>query len=224
MLRASTSGRAQPLPFGRRLRPAPPCYRLEPFSPLLSRRVGACPRPEHRFLAKSVHLSKCGACACATLFHLRPNGRFSPLRGLVAVLCANKGAPLRLPFLPVLAPFCRVRSHSPPLRGRAVKSGLRPSPFLSASALSQRFVFRAVSHRCSCPMFASPAHAPSDRHLKTFFVGYRHVLRANDIPSPDPPTTLKNTTRAHHVLCRGASPPDAYNCSLRSQSPAIRVK
>lgn len=224
MLRAPTSGRAQPLPFGRRLRPAPPSYRLDLFPPLLSGRVGACPRPDHRFLAKSVHMFIGSLIGGATLFPSRASPALSPCSGLVAWLCANKGAPPRLPFLPAPAPNCRVRSHSPPRWGRAVSSGLRPSPFLSASALCQRFVFMAVSHRCSSPMFASHAPAPSDRQLKTFFIGYRLVLRAKQIPSPNPPATLKNASRAHPVLCRGASPPDAYNCSLRSQSPAMRVK
>lgn len=125
----------------------------------------------------------------------------------------------RAPMLALLA-----GGALPPLTRRVVWGSLRSPPFFVGYRFELRATLQGVSPRCSCPRFAPLPRATIARHLKTSFIGYRLVLRAKQIPSPDPPTTLKNATRAHPVLRRGASPPDAYNCSLRSQSPAIRVK
>ena len=78
--------------------PCPSRYRLEFGAPWFSGRVGACPRPEHRCRAKSYHLFIGSTSGGATRPPSRPTSAFCPCSGLVAWLCANKGAPPRLPF------------------------------------------------------------------------------------------------------------------------------
>ena len=154
-----------------------------------------------------------GVCGGATLFPCAPMGRFCPLRGLVARFAPNKGGYSRLPFLPSPARTGGRVSAFPAPSGQSGKGAkLRPA-FLSATALSLRHGGRAVSHRCGSPMFARPAPMPSDRHLMTSFIGYRFVLRYPKKPTK-PPSFLR----------RGASPPDAGKCSLRSQTPLVAVK
>lgn len=224
MLRAPEVGARSAPALRAQASPCPSRYRLDLGAPSLSHRGGACPRPDHRFLAKSVHVLRCGAWGGATLSHLRPDGRFCPLRGLVARFAPNKGGFSRLPFRSPPSPSGRGWRLPSPLGQSGWVGALPLPPFFSASALCQRLSLRAVSPECGCLGFASASRVPSVRHLWASFIGCRHVLRAKEIPSPFPPTTLKNATRAHLVLRRGASPPDAYNRSLRSRLPVLGVK
>lgn len=66
--------------------------------------------------------SKGSTIGGATLPPSRPTAAFGPCSGLVAWLCANKGAPPRLPFLPAPAPVGCGCCHSPPRWGRAVRA------------------------------------------------------------------------------------------------------
>lgn len=73
--------------------------------------------------------------------------------------------------------WLRVLSFPAPL-GQSGSGGGCRHPFFSATALLMRVGVGAVSPLAFLAGFASPAPAPSARHLMTFFVGYRHVLRA----------------------------------------------
>ena len=136
---------------------------------------GHCDRFSHMFGG--------GVCGGATLFPCAPMGRFCPLRGLVARFAPCKGGYSRLPFLPSpVRSGGRVASFPTPSGQSGKGAKLRPA-FLSATALSLRHGFTAVSHRCGSPMFARCAPMPSARHLMTSFVGYRFALRYSIIPT-----------------------------------------
>ena len=98
MLRAPEVG-ARSAPALRALAsPCPSRYRLEFVAPWLSRREVRCRAPVHRFLVQSYHLFIGSTIGGATRPPSRPTSAFCPCSGLVAWLCANKGAPPRLPF------------------------------------------------------------------------------------------------------------------------------
>lgn len=154
-----------------------------------------------------------GVCGGATLFPCAPVGRSSPLRGLVARFAPCKGGYSRLPFLPPPARYGGRVASFPAPSGQSGLGLLRRPSFFIGSALCLRHGGRAVSHRCGSPMFARPAPMPSARQLMTSFIGYRIALRYPKKPTK-PPSFLR----------RGASPPDAGKCSLRSQTPLVGVK
>lgn len=100
--------------------PCPSSYRLEFVAPWLSGREVACPRPDHRCLAKSIHMFGGSIIGGATRPPSRPTSAFCPCSGLVAPVAPSKGGAGRLPFLPAPAPFGCGCCHSPPRWGRAV--------------------------------------------------------------------------------------------------------
>ena len=159
------------------------------------------------------HMFGGGVCGGATLFPCPLMAGSSPLRGLVARFAPSKGGYSRLPFLPSPARTGGRVSAFPAPSGQSGLGLLRRPSFLSATALSLRHGGMAVSHRCGGPMFARPAPMPNARHLWASFIGYRFVLRYPKKPTK-PPSFLR----------RGASPPDAGKCSLRSQTPLVAVK
>lgn len=120
MLRAPEVGARSPPALRAQGSPCPSRYRLVSVAPSLSGRVGGCPRPDHRFLAKSYHLFIGSTIGGATLSPCALLGRFCPRWGLVARVGGHKPPFARRPFLSAPAPFGCGCCHSPPRWGRAV--------------------------------------------------------------------------------------------------------
>ena len=120
--------------------PCPSRYRLVSVAPLLSvllssfgrvgfiapvggapSSFGRCARLFHLFIGSTIGGATLSPCALL--------GRFCPRWGLVAWLCANRGAPPRLPFLSAPAPVGCGCCHSPPRWGRAVVAAVAATLF-----------------------------------------------------------------------------------------------
>ena len=109
---------------------------------------------------------------------MRPVGALLPPLGVGRVALRQRGraAPSPIPLAP--SRLKALGRGSPRYRGERFGARYARPHFFSATALCLRVVVGAVSPLAFLAGFASPAPAPIARHLMTFFVGYRHVLRA----------------------------------------------
>ena len=111
---------------------------------------------------------------------LRP--RFAPARGWSRGFAPTRARrPVSHSARPLLALL--VGGALPPLSRRAVWGSLRSPPFFVGFRFELRAPLQGVCPRCSGPRFSPLSRAPIARHLMTFFVGYRHVLRTPSFAS-----------------------------------------
>ena len=109
---------------------------------------------------------------------MRPFGALLPPLGVgrVALRQQGRAAPSPIPLAPLS--LCSLVAAPRPVGAERFGARYARPPFFSATALSLRPVCGAVSPLAYLAGFASPAPVSMVRHLMTFFVGYRHVLRA----------------------------------------------